>query len=105
MLSLWALSIGTALATDNAKRPTDEQRGKELYERHCVSCHGAKAAGDGPATSALVFEVPDLQGKVKSDRATIDLVVLGKGTMPAFEASFESDDARRVLQYMATVHT
>ena len=102
LLGLLSLS---ALAADAQKRPTDDQRGKELYERHCVSCHGATARGDGPATEALVVPVPDLQGQVRADAATIKVVQFGRRAMPAFEASFDSDDARRVLLWMAKVHT
>lgn len=91
-----------AFAAQPTKRPTDAERGKELYERHCVACHGATAAGDGPATKALVFQVPDLQGKVQARQPQIDVVVRGKGAMPAFEASFDAEDARRVLLYMST---
>jgi mono/diheme cytochrome c family protein len=97
------LLAGVAWAAD-PKRPTDEQRGKELYERHCVACHGASAAGDGPATASLVVKVPDLQGAVKTDKESIELVRFGKGAMPAFEASFDNEDARRVLLHMSKVH-
>ncbi|MCA9489007.1 MAG: cytochrome c [Myxococcales bacterium] len=95
------LSCGVALAGQPTKRPTDEQRGKELYERHCLACHGARGAGDGPATEALVVPVPDLMGKVKADPATVDVVEIGRGTMPSFRPSFDAADARRVLMYMA----
>jgi len=27
--------------------------GRETFQRHCASCHGASARGDGPAASAL----------------------------------------------------
>lgn len=87
------------------KRPTDEQRGKELYDRHCAACHGVSAEGHGPATQALVVQVPDLKGKLKVDQATIDLVVMGRGPMPSFEASFDAEDARRVLAYMTKLGT
>lgn len=37
-------------------RPT----GALLYERHCASCHGATAKGDGPLATALAVRPPDL---------------------------------------------
>ncbi|MCB9685968.1 MAG: cytochrome c [Alphaproteobacteria bacterium] len=95
------LSCGVALAAQPTKRPTDEVRGKELYERHCLACHGTRGAGDGPATTALVAPVPDLMGKVKADPATVDVVELGRGAMPSFQPSFDAADAKRVLMYMA----
>jgi mono/diheme cytochrome c family protein len=105
MRVLLLLLLPIAQAADSQKRPTDDQRGKELYERHCVSCHGAKNRGDGPATSALVVKVPDLAGKIKADPDTIKLVQLGRGPMPAFEASFDADDTKRLLGWMAKVHS
>jgi mono/diheme cytochrome c family protein len=105
MRVLLLLLLPVAQAADSQKRPTDDQRGKELYDRHCTSCHGAKNKGDGPATQALVVKVPDLAGKVKADPDTIKLVQLGRGPMPAFEASFDNDDTKRVLSWMAKVHT
>ena len=100
-MSFVLLLAGYALGAPPApKKLTDAERGKELYERHCVACHGTTGAGDGPAATALVVPVPDLRGKVAPSPPLIDLVRMGRGTMPAFEASFDADDARRVLAYM-----
>lgn len=110
LLPAWAVgaalaAVATAALAADQKRPTDEQRGKELYDRHCAACHGVSAEGHGPATQALVVQVPDLKGKLKADQATIDLVMMGRGPMPSFEASFDADDARRVIAYMAKLGT
>jgi mono/diheme cytochrome c family protein len=35
--------------------------GAVLYQAYCASCHGAAAAGDGPAATALGTRVPDLR--------------------------------------------
>lgn len=39
-----------------APRPT----GELLYERHCASCHGVDARGDGPLASSLTPRPSDL---------------------------------------------
>ena len=36
--------------------PPDVTRGKAVYERHCISCHGAGGWGDGP--NALLLRIP-----------------------------------------------
>ena len=33
--------------------PADVTRGKTVYERHCVSCHGISGWGDGPEAGSL----------------------------------------------------
>lgn len=92
-----------AEAAQPTKRPTDEERGEELYRRHCVSCHGVRNGGQGPATTALVHPVPALQGKVTTQKDHIHVVLKGKGAMPGFEASFDRQDAVRVLKYMRSL--
>lgn len=96
----WATSADAAQPT---KRPTDEQRGEELYRRHCVACHGVRNGGQGPATTAFVHAVPALQGKVNTKNDHIQVVLKGKGAMPGFEASFDRQDAVRVLKYMRSL--
>lgn len=101
-----ALLVAGLLASADAreprtKRPTDEERGKELYDRHCEACHGAWAKGRGPATQALVHPVPDLEGKVEATEETIGVVLRGRGAMPSYEQTFDRFDAKRVLEHMA----
>lgn len=97
---------GVAMAARPTKRLSDEERGAQLYERHCVQCHGTTAAGDGPATAALVAKVPDLRGgKLTADtrEAQARLVLDGKGAMPSFSTSFDRYDAHRVLRHMERI--
>ena len=50
-LALATLSVGVtvfgswAFAAGN-RRLSDEDRGRELYDRHCLACHGGGARGD-----------------------------------------------------------
>lgn len=103
LLTVFLLGLllpAAAPADSPTRRPTDEERGEQLYNRHCVQCHGERAAGDGPATRALVHPVPDLRGRITVDSATIDVVHKGRGPMPSYAESFDRSDARRVLQWM-----
>lgn len=102
IVPLLLLVAGIAYAARPTKRLSDEDRGKLLYERHCVQCHGPTAAGDGLAASALVKAVPNLRdGKLSTDMDANQAVVLnGRGVMPGFQASFDEYDARRVLRWM-----
>ena len=43
-----------------------EPRGKAVYERHCVECHGTSGRGDGPSAAFLVPRPRDFTtGKYK----------------------------------------
>ena len=46
----WVVACGSASAQDF---PPDVTRGKAVYERHCLACHGRGGWGDGPEAAAL----------------------------------------------------
>jgi mono/diheme cytochrome c family protein len=56
-LASWcALMVGLARAGDS----TDLRPGRELYEQHCMICHGAAGKGDGPLAEELRVTPADL---------------------------------------------
>jgi mono/diheme cytochrome c family protein len=54
--SVLATALLRPLVLPAQEYPTDVTRGKAVYERHCVSCHGSGGWGDGP--NALVLRIP-----------------------------------------------
>ena len=56
VISLVAMTLMTSIAIRAQDYPPDMSRGKAVYERHCVSCHGAGGWGDGP--SAVLLRIP-----------------------------------------------
>ena len=55
---LFAGSVGVILAALVGPAPAqdfspDVTRGKAVYDRHCLTCHGAGGWGDGPDAAAL----------------------------------------------------
>ena len=76
-------------------------RGRVVFVRYCVSCHGKEARGDGPLAEDLRFPVPDLTtlalrsaGVYPEDRV-IQVVLKGNETrghgtedMPAWGPAF-----------------
>ncbi len=36
------------------------QTGADLFQKHCASCHGSQAHGDGPSAHTVNIPVPDL---------------------------------------------
>ncbi|HEX7798403.1 MAG TPA: c-type cytochrome, partial [Vicinamibacterales bacterium] len=41
------------LAQRGASSPAADSRGKQVYDKHCVECHGIDGKGDGPAAHLL----------------------------------------------------
>lgn len=51
------------------------KRGKLLFDKHCLSCHGAFAKGDGEAAAALTEKPSDLT-KIVSRRKSSEFPVM-----------------------------
>ncbi len=105
MIRLLPLALLTPLVASAGvprKRAAEHVRGQELWERSCWQCHGAEARGDGPAAAALTSDVPDLRGRVGPDRQQelVDLILSGKGMMPAFSEELNRTDVRKILVYL-----
>ena len=69
--------------------------GQEVYDENCASCHGGDGEGGiGPelAGGAVVEEYPD-----PSDHR--DVVVNGRGRMPAFGGTLSDEQIDAVVRY------
>ena len=88
------------------------QDAKALYEKNCVSCHGASGKGDGPAGKMLKPAPKDfaeaLKGKADDQ---IGKVISGGGkenglaaSMPAYKAKFTEDQIKELVQYVKGLH-
>jgi mono/diheme cytochrome c family protein len=51
VLGLMAMTCSSFLHAQDY--PADVMRGKAVYERHCLACHGAGGWGDGPNAASL----------------------------------------------------
>ncbi|HMY80083.1 MAG TPA: cytochrome c, partial [Thauera aminoaromatica] len=106
---LWGLLalIGVqAMAKEwSGKIPSADERGRELYDRHCRACHGAKAGGDGLVASSLRQPVPNFTegfgGKAQDE--LVRVVLHGRGAMPGFDTALSKDDAEKVVRYMGAL--
>ena len=77
-LCLAAGLVGLAASGDqDPPDPVLADLGRPLFERHCASCHGAAARGDGPAAGILRVKPADLT-KIAARR---------EGTFPTGEIS------------------
>ncbi|MGY3805403.1 c-type cytochrome [Pigmentibacter ruber] len=74
-------------------------QGKALYNQHCVMCHGASGAGDGPVGSNLSKKIPPF--KKYSDKQIIDILNGGKrDVMPDYRTTLTAEQKEAIAKYI-----
>lgn len=92
LVLLQALAGAPALAAD-------VMRGAELYQRHCMQCHGAKGKPVLPAA-------PDLSrptSMLKPDLALLASIRAGRGAMPAYVGMLRDRDILDIVAHLRTL--
>jgi mono/diheme cytochrome c family protein len=90
-------------AMKNTVKPTDASvmtTGKELYNKHCKSCHGSKGLGDGPKSATLETLVPPFNSKTFTAQADGEIyyqTFIGRDEMPNFEKKITDEGDRWAL--------
>lgn len=83
-------------------RPDDKSAA--TYKQKCVTCHGADGKGETPAGKAMKvgsFASPDTAKM--SDQELADIIEKGKGKMPKYGASMNSDEIKAMVAYIRTL--
>ncbi len=76
--------------------------GKELYNKHCKSCHGAKGLGDGPKAANLKTSTGDFSSakfQAQSDGDIYYQSFVGRDEMPNFEKKIIDEADRWAVVY------
>lgn len=82
----------------------DPANGKVVYEKFCVTCHGAQGKGDGPAGMMMTPRPADFTNakiKGKPDGELLKSIQDGRPptTMPAFKDQLSAQQISDVLAY------
>jgi mono/diheme cytochrome c family protein len=81
--------------------------GKELWAKHCKSCHGTKGLGDGPKSAALKTKVPsfaDAAFKSQTDGEIFYKTSKGRDEMPAYDKKLpDANDRWGLVAYMRSL--
>lgn len=81
--------------------------GKELFNKHCKSCHGAKGLGDGPKAATMKTSTGDFSSKgfqAQADGEIYYQSFVGRGEMPNFEKKITDESDRwAVVGYIRTM--
>lgn len=104
------LLSGTALAGDKFELKGDAAKGEATFKTMCVSCHGEKGDGSGPAGAALNPHPTNFTDAANADRLTDEYVykVIKEGgaavgrspLMIAWGASLKDEQIRDVAAYV-----
>lgn len=86
----------------------DPEKGKAVYEKSCVACHGPQGKGDGPTGKVLVPPAADFTSaasKKKSDADLLKIIENGKPptAMMAWRGQLSDQDIQHVLAYVKTL--
>lgn len=88
-----------------AANETSIALGKNVYERHCLSCHGAKGKGDGPAAAHLEKHpgnLADSKLREQSDGALLWKITEGHTPMPTFKLITSDEERWPLVNYIRT---
>jgi mono/diheme cytochrome c family protein len=106
LLSLF-LCIGPTLPAHVLAQeyPADLARGKALYERHCLTCHGPKGFGDGPNALLLTITPANFHRPgsfMKSDEALLRMIEHGGvfSPMHSWRGRLTDGEMQDVLAYI-----
>lgn len=103
-LALGLLMWGTPAIADSA----DASKGKTVYEKHCLVCHGPEGKGDGPAGRMLKPPAADFTSaasKKKSKADFMQIVETGKpGTaMGPWKSQLSQPELNDLIEYVMTL--
>ena len=87
-------------STVKAGDPSINTVGKDLFAKHCKSCHGTKGLGDGPKSASLKTIVPSFADKKFKAQADGDIyyqTFVGRDEMPNFEKKILDEADRWAL--------
>ena len=101
-----AVSISAALAATPAEFPLE--RGRSIYEQHCLECYGAEGRGDGvkaPFLSPRPGNLVSAATSAKSDKDLLKIIANGRArtAMPAWKDQLSDDEQREVLRYIRSL--
>lgn len=85
--------------------PPDLERGKAVYTRFCLSCHGSKGYGNGPAADSLVIAPADfhrVRSFLKSDEELLRTIEHGVvfSPMHSWRGQLTDEEMQDVLTYV-----
>src|SRR5687768_11632008 len=104
----WAVPEKNAKMANPVKSDAESVKiGKELWTKHCVSCHGKTGAGDGTKAAGLETAMEDMSTAAVQGQSDGELhytIAEGREEMPSFNKKIpDTEDLWSVVNYIRTL--
>jgi mono/diheme cytochrome c family protein len=95
-------AAGASLANPLAATPENVAKGRFIFERVCITCHGPQAAGDGLVTRFFPKPPSLMTQKVRDwpDGRIFHVPTLGQGSMPSHAKVVSAEQRWAVILYL-----
>ena len=97
------LAAGRFLVNPIPKSPESLTRGKEMYELHCLVCHGEQGRGDGPVGKKFVPQPMELNldyVQLQPDGQLFYTISHGSLRMPAYRQAMPAEDRWHLVNFI-----
>ena len=108
MKRLAALLLLLGLIAPAAAQPG---AGEDVFRRYCVTCHGEKADGKGPAARLFTPPPADLVASTRSDQYKASIIRAGgaalgrSASMPPWGQELDEKQINDVIEYLRGLKT
>ena len=91
-------------APPKAEHDNSVARGKQLYEAHCLHCHGPQGEGDGVDAPAQKHPPANLKNTVRKVSHFDFYLSISQyeRKMPGWSREFSADERRDIVSYLKT---
>ena len=100
------LEAGRTLVNPIRKSPESLARGREMYELHCLVCHGEQGRGDGPVGQKFVPQPMELNldyVQLQPDGQLFYTISHGSIAMPFYRQAMPAEDRWHLVNYIKEV--
>ncbi|MDH5426861.1 MAG: cytochrome c [Nitrospirota bacterium] len=104
---LYGSFVGAEGLVEVSSQP-DIDQGQNIYQMHCLECHGVKGHGDGPRATTLAPRPGNLISAATSSKTDEELLAIitdgvPRTSMDGWEERLTLDDRRNVLAYVRSL--
>ncbi len=100
------LEAGRNLVNPIRKSPESLARGRQMYERHCLVCHGAQGRGNGPVGLQFVPQPMELNidyVQLQPDGQIFYTISHGSIAMPFYRQAIAAEDRWHLVNFIKEV--